>query len=58
MRYLKRDKVDVRTQRPGNLLRILATLYKLRYTVRIGKRETYLFLEPERGVDRWFMERR
>jgi hypothetical protein len=30
----------------------------LRYTVRIGKRETYMFLEAERGVDRWFMERR
>jgi len=29
----------------------------LRYTVRAGKRETYLFLEENRSGDRWFMER-
>ena len=30
----------------------------LRYTVRIGTRETYMFLEEDHGVDRWFMEKK
>ena len=30
----------------------------LRYTVRIRSKETFLFLEEERGFDRWFMERK
>ena len=30
----------------------------IRYTVRIQNRETYMFLEEERGVGKWFMERR
>jgi hypothetical protein len=30
----------------------------LRYTVRVGTRETFLFLEHDHGADRWFMERR
>ena len=30
----------------------------LRYTVRVRNRETFMFLEEDHGVDRWFMERR
>lgn len=30
----------------------------LRYTVCIGKRKTYMFLEEDHSVDRWFMERK
>ena len=30
----------------------------LRYTVRVGQRETFLFLEEEQGTARWFMERK
>ena len=30
----------------------------LRYTVRVGRRETFMFLEEDRSVDRWFMERK
>ncbi len=30
----------------------------MRYTVRVGLRETYMFLEEDHGVGRWFMERR
>ena len=30
----------------------------VRYTVRIRNKETFLFLEEERGFDRWFMERK
>ena len=30
----------------------------LRYTVRTCNREAFLFLEEERGLDRWFMERK
>lgn len=30
----------------------------LRYTVRVQFRETFMFLEEERGVSKWFMERK
>ena len=30
----------------------------LRYTIRVRSRETYMFLEEDRGVSKWFMERR
>ena len=30
----------------------------LRYTVRVKNKETYIFLEEDHGVDRWFMERK
>jgi hypothetical protein len=30
----------------------------LRYTVSIGRHQRYMFLEEERGVSRWFMERK
>jgi len=30
----------------------------MRYTVRVRNRETYMFLEEDRGVGKWFMERR
>ena len=30
----------------------------LRYTVRVKNKETYMFLEEDHGVDRWFMERK
>ena len=30
----------------------------IRYTVRVRNRETFMFLEEERGVHKWFMERR
>ena len=30
----------------------------IRYTVRVRNRETYMFLEEEKGVYRWFMERK
>ena len=29
----------------------------IRYTVRVGSRESFMFLEEERGVHKWFMER-
>ena len=30
----------------------------IRYTVRAGGKETFMFLEEDNGVDRWFMERK
>jgi len=30
----------------------------LRYTVRVRNRDTFMFLEEEHGVGRWFMERK
>ena len=30
----------------------------MRYTVRIRSRETYMFLEEDNGLSKWFMERR
>ena len=30
----------------------------LRYTVRVHDKETFMFLEDDHGVNRWFMERR
>ncbi|MCL2126567.1 MAG: hypothetical protein FWH33_11375 [Oscillospiraceae bacterium] len=30
----------------------------LRYTVRVRGRETFMFLEEDGGVSKWFMERR
>jgi len=30
----------------------------LRYTVRVRNRETFLYLEEEGGVSKWFMERK
>ena len=30
----------------------------MRYTVRVRNRETYMFLEEEHGMGKWFMERR
>ena len=30
----------------------------LRYAVRVRGRETYMFLEDDRGVSKWFMERK
>ena len=30
----------------------------LRYTVRVQNKETFMFLEEERGVQKWFMERK
>ena len=30
----------------------------LRYTVQVGKKEAFLYLEEDHGVDRWFMERK
>ena len=30
----------------------------LRYTVLVGRRETYMYLEESHGESRWFMERR
>ena len=30
----------------------------LRYTVRVGRRETFMFLEEDHDADKWFMERR
>ena len=30
----------------------------LRYTVRIQNKDVYMFLEEDRDVDRWFMERK
>ena len=30
----------------------------LRYTVRVCEKKTYMFLEEDHGVERWFMERR
>ena len=30
----------------------------MRYTIRVGRRETFLFLEDDNRVSRWFMERR
>ena len=30
----------------------------LRYTVRVQNRETFMFLEEDLGVGKWFMERR
>jgi len=30
----------------------------LRYTIRVGRRESFMFLEEANGVARWFMERR
>ena len=30
----------------------------LRYTVVVGSRKTFMFLEEDHGVDRWFMERK
>jgi len=30
----------------------------LRYTIRVRTRETFLFLEEDRGVAKWFMERK
>jgi len=30
----------------------------LRYTVRVRYRETYMFLEEDSGLSRWFMERK
>jgi hypothetical protein len=28
------------------------------YTICVGKRETFMFLEEDQSVDRWFMERK
>jgi hypothetical protein len=30
----------------------------IRYTIRAKNRETYMYLEEERGVSKWFMERK
>ena len=30
----------------------------LRYTVKVHGKETYMFLEEDHGVNRWFMERK
>ncbi|MCL1829600.1 MAG: hypothetical protein FWG32_08960 [Oscillospiraceae bacterium] len=30
----------------------------LRYKVRIGRKEAFMFLEEDHGVERWFMERK
>jgi len=30
----------------------------LRYTVRVRNRETFMFLEEDHGIDRWFMEKK
>jgi hypothetical protein len=30
----------------------------LRYTVRIKKHETFMFLEEDRGIEKWFVEKR
>ena len=30
----------------------------IRYTVRVRNRQTYMFLEENRGTRKWFMERR
>ncbi|MDR1065339.1 MAG: hypothetical protein LBL25_03120 [Oscillospiraceae bacterium] len=30
----------------------------LRFTVRVKRRETFMYLEEERGLCRWFMERK
>ena len=30
----------------------------LRYTVRVQNKETFMFLEEDRGVEKWFMERK
>ena len=30
----------------------------MRYTVRVQSRETFMFLEDDNGISRWFMERR
>ena len=30
----------------------------LRYTVHVGNRKVFMFLEEDHGVDRWFMERK
>ena len=30
----------------------------LRYTIRVGRRESFMFLEEDHGMSRWFMERR
>lgn len=29
-----------------------------RYTIKVGGRETFMFLEEERGVSKWFMEKK
>jgi len=30
----------------------------LRYTIRVGEKETCMYLEEDHGVSRWFMERK
>ena len=30
----------------------------LRYTIKVRRRETYMFLEEDGGISKWFMERR
>jgi len=30
----------------------------LRYTIRVGRRQTFMFLEESHGLFKWFMERR
>jgi hypothetical protein len=30
----------------------------MRYTIRVAHRETFLFLEEDGGIDKWFMERK
>ena len=53
----KRYKVDkVIDVRPAASLK--AGGAGLRYTICVGKRETFMFLEEDHSVDRWFMERK
>ena len=30
----------------------------LRFTVQVGGKKTFMFLEEDHGIDRWFMERK
>ncbi|MDR1065281.1 MAG: hypothetical protein LBL25_02830 [Oscillospiraceae bacterium] len=47
---------DVLDARPAASLK--AGGMGLRYTVRVKRRETFMYLEEERGLCRWFMERK
>ena len=52
-RYIVNNIVDIR---PAASLK--AGGCGLRYTIKVGKREAYMFLEESRGISRWFMERK
>ena len=52
-RYTVDDVLDIR---PAASLK--AGGAGLRYTIRVREKKTFMFLEEDHGVERWFMERR